>query len=244
MLASVPDRPNYFAHDVALNLQGARSLSELENPWLLPEERIVKHARDGAVVLDTRSPLAFGQGHFPGSVNISMDLALFSTWTGFFVPPGHPIVLVVDDWAEVSHARLELARIGYDDVVGYIEGRALSQVERLPQLLAEDYRAARETGNAPKLLDVRTRGEWDEFHLDEAVHIPLPVLPLRMDELSKTGPLAVICGAGNRSAIAASLLQANGFRHVQNIVGGVAAYREAERVAWHPADLVLPGEEI
>jgi hydroxyacylglutathione hydrolase len=65
-----------------------------------------------------------------------------------------------------------------------------------------------------------------------------------MKELPKNEPLAVICGAGNRSSIAASLLQADGFRFVQNIVGGVAAYREAERTAWHPADLVLPGEGI
>jgi len=245
MLASVPDRPPYFAHDVAVNLQGARPLDELEKAWLLPEEDIAKHAAEGAaIVLDTRSSVAFGQGHFPGSLNISLDLALFSTWTGFFVPPGRTIVLVVEDWVEVARARLELARIGYDEVVGSIEGRALSRTVRLPQLLASDYRTARELGNAPRLLDVRTRAEWEEFHVDEAIHIPLPDLPQRMNELSRTESLAVICGAGNRSSIAASLLQANGFQHLQNIVGGVAAYREAERVAWHPADLVLPGEEI
>jgi hydroxyacylglutathione hydrolase len=65
-----------------------------------------------------------------------------------------------------------------------------------------------------------------------------------MKELPKSEPLAVICGAGNRSSIAASLLQADGFQCVQNIIGGIAAYREADRTAWHPADLVFPGEEI
>jgi glyoxylase-like metal-dependent hydrolase (beta-lactamase superfamily II)/rhodanese-related sulfurtransferase len=244
MLASLPDRPQYFAHAVPVNLRGARALGEIEKPWLLPEADIAKHAREGAVVLDTRSSASFGTGHFPGSLNVSLDLALFSTWTGFFVPPGRKIALVVEEELDVPRARLELARIGYDVVAGYITGRTLTATEPLPQVCAADYRAARGSGNAARLLDVRTPGEWELFHVEGAIHIPLPALPRRMKELPKNEPLAVICGAGNRSSIAASLLQADGFRFVQNIVGGVAAYREAERTAWHPADLVLPGEGI
>jgi glyoxylase-like metal-dependent hydrolase (beta-lactamase superfamily II)/rhodanese-related sulfurtransferase len=244
MLASLPDRPQYFAHAVAVNLRGARALDELEKPWLLPEADIAKHAREGAVVLDTRSSASFGKGHFPGSLNVSLDLALFSTWTGFFVPPDRKIALVVEDESDVPRARLELLRIGYDSIVGYIAGRMLTATEPLLQVPATDYRAAGEYGNAALLLDVRTQGEWDAFHLEGALHIPLPALPRRMKELPKSEPLAVICGAGNRSSIAASLLQADGFQCVQNIIGGIAAYREADRTAWHPADLVFPGEEI
>ncbi len=243
-LASLPDRPQYFAHAVAVNLRGAPVLGELEKPWLLPEADIAKHSREGALVLDTRSSASFGKGHFPGSLHVSLDLALFSTWTGFFVPPSRKIALVVEDETDVPRARMELARIGYDTIVGYIAGRMLAATESLPQLRATDYREARASGSADRLLDVRTPREWEEFHLDGAVHIPLPALPRRMKELSKNEPLAVMCGAGNRSSIAASLLLADGFQRVQNIVGGVAAYREAERTAWHPADLVLPGEEI
>jgi hydroxyacylglutathione hydrolase len=244
MLASLPDRPQYFAHAVEVNLQGARALDELEKPWLLPEADIAKHAREGAVVLDTRSSASFGRGHFPGSLNVSLDLALFSTWTGFFIQPGRKIALVVEDEIDVPRACLELARIGYDTIIGYIEGRTLTASDPLPQVPATDYREAWESGNAAPLLDVRTPGEWDAFHVEGSLHIPLPALPRRMKELPKSEPLAVICGAGNRSSIAASLLQADGFQLVQNIVGGVAAYREAERTAWHPADLVLPGEGI
>ena len=244
MLASLPDRPQYFAHAVAVNLRGARALDEIEKPWLLPEADIAKHAREGAVVLDTRSSASFGKGHFPGSLNVSLDLALFSTWTGFFVPPERRIALIVEDESDVPRARLELARIGFDVIVGYIAGGTLTATEPLPQVRATDYRAALKSGNGARLVDVRTRGEWEEFHVEGAIHIPLPALPRRMKELPKSEPLAVICGAGNRSSIAASLLQADGFQFVQNIVGGVAAYREAERTAWHPADLVLPGEGI
>ncbi len=244
MLASLPDRPQYFAHAVAMNLRGARALDKLERPWPLPEADIARHAREGAVVLDTRSSAAFGRGHFPGSLNVSMDLALFSTWTGFFVPPGRKIALVVEDESDAPRARLELSRIGNHEIVGYIEGRTLTATEPLPQMHAVDYREAREKGNVARLLDVRTHGEWDAFHVEGAIHIPLPVLTRRMKQLAKNEPIAVICGAGNRSSIAASLLLPDGFQIVENIVGGVAAYREAERMEWHPADLVLPGEEI
>jgi hydroxyacylglutathione hydrolase len=219
-------------------------MDELEKPWLLPEADIAKHAREGAVVLDTRSPAAFGRGHFPGSVNVSLELDLFATWTGFFVPAGRKIALVVEEDIDVARARLALARIGYDAIVGYITGRALKATARLAQVPAAEFRAARESGTAARLLDVRTAREWEEFHVEGAIHISLPTLPRRMKELDKNEPLAVICGAGNRSSIGASLLLANGFTSVQNIVGGVAAYREAERMAWHPADLVLPGEGI
>jgi hydroxyacylglutathione hydrolase len=227
-----------------MNLRGARALDKLERPWPLPEADIARHAREGAVVLDTRSSAAFGRGHFPGSLNVSMDLALFSTWTGFFVPPGRKIALVVEDESDAPRARLELSRIGNHEIVGYIEGRTLTATEPLPQMHAVDYREAREKGNVARLLDVRTHGEWDAFHVEGAIHIPLPVLTRRMKQLAKNEPIAVICGAGNRSSIAASLLLPDGFQIVENIVGGVAAYREAERMEWHPADLVLPGEEI
>lgn len=244
MLANLPDRPAYFAHDVAMNLRGASALSALATPPALSQAEVAWHAAGGAKVLDTRPPAAFGEGHFPGGLNVALSLDLFSTWVGFFVPPVAPLILVVLEAGHVGTARLKLARIGYDHVMGYIEGGALTKTERLPQLSAAGFRAAQCRNAAPRLLDVRTRAEWEDFHVEGATHIPLPMLPRRMDELSSTEPLAVICGAGNRSSIASSLLQARGFGKLQNIVGGMAAYHETERVAWNAADLLLPGEGI
>jgi hydroxyacylglutathione hydrolase len=86
--------------------------------------------------------------------------------------------------------------------------------------------------------------EWREHHIDRAIHIPLPALLRRMGELPKGEPLAIICGAGSRSSIAASLLLAQGVRHIQNVMGGMAAFRETESLAWYPADLVFMGESI
>ena len=74
--------------------------------------------------------------------------------------------------------------------------------------------------------------------------MPLPGVPARLSELPKDEPLAVICGSGYRSSIAASFLQSRGFRRVQNVMGGMGAYAETKCADWQPADLVFIGENI
>src|SRR5262249_13990421 len=99
-------------------------------------------------------------------------------------------------------------------------------------------------GDAPRILDVRTQSEWEAEHLEGARHIPLPSLPNGAGELPEDEPLAVICGSGYRSSIAASLLQSRGFRRVQNVMGGMGAFAETRCAEWQPADLVFIGENI
>lgn len=228
MLAGLPERPEYFAHAVKMNLQGAPLLSSLQKVRPLPQSEIARLGRSGGAIVDIRTPDAFGKGHVKGSINVSLEMRQFATWVGFFVSPGRQIALVVEDPAEVPQVQLELARIGFDDVAGYIESRILTDTETLLQLSAGDFRQLRQRGLAPRLLDVRTSGEWEKFHIDRAIHIPLSALAREMGQLSRNDPLAVTCSAGYRSSIAASLLQASGFDQVQNIVGGMTAYREAE----------------
>ncbi len=244
MVTNVPDRPAYFVHALTMNLRGAGALDNIPQPRSFLEPDLKAHVASGGLVLDLRSAALFGAGHFPGSLHISLELSLFSTWVGFFVPPDRPLVLVVDQAGDTARARVELARIGFDQVAGFIEGGALTQVEQLTQLSAADLRDEIALGSAPRVLDVRTAQEWKEYHLEDAIHIPLPKLPARLAEAPRGEPLAIICGAGSRSSIAASLLQAQGFRRLRNVMGGIAAYRETERRAWHPADLVHLGEGI
>jgi glyoxylase-like metal-dependent hydrolase (beta-lactamase superfamily II)/rhodanese-related sulfurtransferase len=244
MVENLPDRPQYFSHDVAANLAGAPPLSSLPELRLLTEAELKAAAAGGAAVIDTRSAPFFGAGHFPGSLSIGLSSSLFATWAGFFIPFGKPIALVAGSVDSARKARLELARIGYDDVLGYIEGDALTQTQQLSQLGVEELHATLRRGEAPKLLDVRTAGEWEAERIDGAAHIPLPGLPRRASELNKDAPLAVICGSGYRSSIAASLLQARGFTRVQNVMGGMGAYLESRVPEWHPSDLVFIGENI
>jgi glyoxylase-like metal-dependent hydrolase (beta-lactamase superfamily II)/rhodanese-related sulfurtransferase len=244
MVEHLPERPQYFAYDVATNLAGALPLGALPKLRPLTEAELKAAAAEGAAVIDTRSAPFFGAGHFPGSLSIGLSSSLFATWVGFFVPAGKAIVLVAGSADSARQARLELARIGYDDVLGYVEADALTQVRQLSQLGVEELHAALRRGEAPRLLDVRTAGEWEAEHIEGATHIPLPAVPGRAGELSKDGQLAVICGSGYRSSIAASLLQARGFTRVQNVMGGMGAYLESRLPEWQASDLVFMGENI
>jgi hydroxyacylglutathione hydrolase len=244
MVENLPDRPQYFAHDVEMNLRGAPCLTSLPAFRPLSESELSDLAGRGAVVIDTRSAPFFGAGHFPGSLNIGLSSTLFATWVGFLVPFGTEIGLVVGSIESALRARLELLRIGYDLVTGYVEAESLARTRQLSQLGVEELHFGLRHGEAPQVLDVRTGGEWEAGHIDSALHIPLPTLPRRTGNLGKDSRLAIICGSGYRSSIAASLLQAQGFSRVQNVMGGMGAYLETSIPAWQPSDLVFMGENI
>jgi len=74
--------------------------------------------------------------------------------------------------------------------------------------------------------------------------IPLAEPARRLAELPRDRPLAVVCGSGYRSSIAASLLQIAGFGRVQNVMGGMSAFLETRAPEWEPSDLVFIGENI
>lgn len=239
MTANLPDRPAYFSYDVGVNLHGANPYSELPDVPKLDATALKRAASEGAVVIDTRTPPFFGAGHFPGSLNIGLGSALFSTWTGFLVPGDSNIALVVGDAGTVPKARLELARIGFDKVTGYALADELDETRQLSQLSVCDLKLALQSGDAPTLIDVRTPGEWKSGHLPGALHLPLPTLKDRLDQVPKDRTLAVLCGSGYRSGIAASLLQSRGFQRVQNVMGGMGAYQETRCPDWQAADLVF-----
>lgn len=239
MTANLPDRPAYFAYDVGVNLRGATPFSELPPLGALTEAAIQQAVREGAAVIDTRPAPFFGVGHFPGSLNIGLGSALFSTWVGFLVPGSQAIALVIGSAGIAPKARLELARIGFDNVLGYIEADTLKETRQLSQLSVCDLKGALQRDGGPLVLDVRTSGEWESGHIEGARHIPLPKLTANLTQLPKDDPLAVLCGSGYRSSIAASLLLAHGFNRVQNVMGGMGAYQETKCAEWQTADLVF-----
>ena len=244
MVSNLPDRPPYFSYDVGVNLEGAAPWSDLPVLRQLSLAELTEAVSGGAVVLDTRSAPVFGESHYPGSLNIGLGSAMFSTWVGFMVPGDTPIILVADSQKTAEKARLELARIGFDGVKGYAISEEFEKPQQLSQRSACDLKRAVTEGAAPYILDVRTPGEWKKNHIEGAHHIPLPQLPRRLEEVPRSGVVATLCGSGYRSSIAASLLQKHGVAQVENVMGGMGAYIEAPCPKWHPADLVFPGEGI
>lgn len=244
MTTNLPDRPAYFAYDVGVNLRGAAPFSQLTPLSPLTQLEVKQAVASGAAILDTRSSPLFGAGHFPGSVNIGLDSAMFSTWVGFFVPGDSQIVLVVGEAASASEARLGLARIGFDHVLGYIEAETLTEVRQLSQLSGSDVKSSMMRGEGLFVLDVRTAGEWRHGHIETAKHLPLPALPKRIADVPHGRPLAIICASGYRSSIAASLLLREGYTGLLNVMGGMEAYQEFQCPDWLASDLVFAGEYI
>jgi glyoxylase-like metal-dependent hydrolase (beta-lactamase superfamily II)/rhodanese-related sulfurtransferase len=220
MVANLPERPPYFARSVSINLRGAPFLSDRPKVARLQLFEFEMLQQKGATILDVRSPALFGQGHAPGSVNIGVASPSFSVWSGFFVNPDTPILLVVEDGEEADRAQSELARIGFDHIAGFLVAEDLQETLEITQVGVGDLLSALEGSQRPIILDVRSAQEYDRDHLEGTVNIPLPWLLRRIGEFSREVPLTVVCASGYRSSIATSLLESEGFTRLINVMGG------------------------
>jgi hydroxyacylglutathione hydrolase len=225
MVANLPERPLYFARSVAINLRGAPAFSDLPAVADLQRGEFNEWKQKGATILDVRPGALFGDGHIEGSLNIGIANPSFAVWAGFFVNLDLPIALVVEYETDAQQAQLELARIGFDEVVGFVTASHLQETQKITQTRAQEFLASLEKPQRPVNLDVRSASEWDHDHLEDSINIPLPQLLRRIGELSREAHLTVLCGEGYRSSIAVSLLKAEGFERLSNVAGGMQAVR-------------------
>ena len=223
-----PPQPGYFARVAELNRE-AHELAHVEEPPLLSLEEVLRLQAGGAAVLDVRSPEEFARGHLRGSVNVGLD-GRFAEYAAQVV--GGDIVVVCDP-GRARDARMRLARVGLDSVVGALDQPEAAFVEH-PELTGTASRlTARQLAGAqaavPDLvvLDVRGPGERDQGYVEGSVHIPLGQLRDRIGELDPARPLVTYCAGGYRSSIAASLLRASGFADVSDLIGGYQGWLAA-----------------
>jgi len=232
MTTDLPEAPEYFARDVAINRDGASELGLLPAPAALGAHDVEALQSKGAIVLDTRPAAQYGAGHVRGSLHIGLS-GQFASWAGALISPRSPIILVAEEEEQVREARMRLARVGIENVAGYLAGgilewdRAGLPLATMEQVSVEELDARMREGRVGKVVDVRRPGEWQAGHIAEAVHVPLNTLAQNAGSLPKDLPLALICAGGYRSSIATSILEQHGFFRVTNVVGGMAAWRAA-----------------
>jgi len=222
-----PTAPAYFSHDAALNRRD-HPLFDVDPPVPLDLRAVDDAVAAGAAVVDVRPVNDFSRGHLAGSLSVSID-GRFAEQVGSVVPVGTPVVLV-GDAAGVAEAKVRLGRIGFDDVVGAlvdVEAALADHPERsrrLSRLTAEELGRRRESlGGELQLVDVRNPGEVEAGPLAGAANVPLARLRGSLDEIDRDRPVVLVCAGGARSAIASSLLRAEGFRDVSDLLGGAAA---------------------
>jgi rhodanese-related sulfurtransferase len=232
MTTDLPEAPAYFARDVALNREGAPDLDDLPEPKALSPRDVDEMQRAGAVVLDTRPSAQYSAGHVSGSLNIGLS-GQFASWAGALVRPETPIILVAEEEEKVREACTRLARVGLENVAGYLAGGILDwdgaglPLATIEQISVEELDARIREGRAGPVIDVRRPGEWQAGHIANAVHLPLNTLSQSAAAFPKDQPVAIICASGYRSSIATSLLEQQGFSRVTNVVGGMAAWKNA-----------------
>jgi hydroxyacylglutathione hydrolase len=242
VLDGVPPFPPYYRRMKRVNSEGPKLLNGLPGIEALPVARVAELLDGEAVAIDLRDFLAFGGGHLPESFGIGTTGKL-STWAAWVVPYDRPLVLVAgedDPESVVEGAVRKLVRVGLDEVVGYLDGGVSAwaasgrDLDELPQTTPLELHRRREAGEAIEVLDVRTDDEWESGHVEGAHHVMAGELAESTDGVPAAGdrqeagpPLAVVCGSGYRSTVAASVLARAGFENLINVAGGMTAWERA-----------------
>jgi glyoxylase-like metal-dependent hydrolase (beta-lactamase superfamily II)/rhodanese-related sulfurtransferase len=243
LTTNLPARPDYFLEDAEINRSGAAALTELPPlPPLSPAE-VQTLLQQNANVLDVRPGDEFAAGHVPGSICIALS-GQFASWAGGILGIHSKPVLIGDSDAQIEEARLRLARVGIEELRGYLAGGVAAwQKAGLPlvktaQISPQELNQKLLEGSwrAHDVLDVRREGEWQAGHIAEVQCRALDTFPQGLPAMDRERPIAVHCKGGYRSMIACSLLERAGHGNVINVAGGFDA--------WHAAGLPEVAEEL
>ncbi|HEY0700391.1 MAG TPA: MBL fold metallo-hydrolase [Micromonospora sp.] len=221
-LAALDAYPAYYAHMGAVNTAGPAPV-DLTPVTRADAAELRRRITAGEWVVDLRYRKAYAASHLAGTVNLGLDGPM-STWLGWLIDWEVPITFLAETAEQIADAQRELVRIGIDRPAAQATGapeKWATDRSDLRKLTVADFPAlaAAQGGNTPAglpdpqaILDVRMTYEWKTGHIDGAVHVPLPDLPTRLDEVP-SGTVWVHCGSGYRATAAASLL-ANAGRDV------------------------------
>ncbi len=227
--------PAYFPLNVAMNKHGYEHLDAVMKRGLnalSPEAFEAAANETGALVLDTRSPAVFHKGFVPNSINIGID-GQFAPWVGALIPDIKQQILLITDADREQEVITRLARVGYDYVIGFLEGgfkawqAAGKETDAVDRISAAEF-ANRFKSEKPLVIDVRKPGEYSAEHVDEAESLPLDYINDHISEFPKDQHFYIHCAGGYRSMIAASILKSRGWDNFTEVDGGFAAISKTD----------------
>ncbi|MFD1395558.1 MBL fold metallo-hydrolase [Kroppenstedtia eburnea] len=230
LLQGQPEPPTYFAVMKQVNHDGPELIAHIAAPEKQESspEVVAEVLKQGATVIDSRPAVQFASGHLPGTLNIPYGKS-FTNWAGWLVDYERPLYLIADS-DQVEKIRKDLLSIGIDTMRGFFSPDLFRNTK--PGEL-ERYENASPAEAVDKVnsgewdvVDVRMKSEWDQGHIPGARHIMLGHLNRRAQEVPRDKPVLIHCKSGGRSAIACSLLQAQGRKNVINLKGGFDAWKK------------------
>ena len=226
-------RPQYFAREVDLNRQGAAPLSELPQLKAFTAPEVLRMQKEGAIVVDTRPAMQFAVAHVPRSIHIALT-GQYASWAARILGLDTRLIIVGEDPEHVRESQVRLARVGIENVPGYLADGITGwiqngfELEYIPQISVQEFVELRQQeGDRIAVLDVREPGELSGGVIENSARIPLGQLTSRTGELDRDKLLVVHCKGGYRSSIATSLLRRAGFRDIANLNGGFDAWNAA-----------------
>lgn len=229
----MPPAPDHFSRCSDINRKGPDLVSQLPVMQELDAKTFREMIeKENVAVVDTRSYLAFGSQHIPGSWSLDFNGNL-PTFAGWVLPTDRDLLVVSDSFKEAEMSNEWLRRVGQDRIVGYLDGGMPSWVTRgfktnyITQISSEDLHDMVIGSKKFVLLDVRSPQEFEDGHIEGAINIPVADLRERHSELKKSDVIIMICSSGNRSSLGVSILKPHGFENLFNVAGGMTGYSAA-----------------
>lgn len=242
ILSGLVPPPSYFPQNVLLNIKGYESIDEVlkrGTKALSATEFETAANETDAVIIDTRDSNIFTKGFIPNSINIGID-GSFATWVGTLIPDIKQNILVVADEGREAEVITRLARVGYDNALGFLKGGFKSWIDEGKeqdkiQSINEDELSGVTNAN---IIDVRKASEYGSEHLINAENAPLDFINESMLKIDRNKTYYVHCAGGYRSVVFISILQARGYRNLINVKGGFNALKESGK--FKVTDYVCP----
>ena len=226
--------PAYFPLNVKLNKEGYKDIDDViktsTKPLTAKEFEFIANETD-AIILDVRHQTEFIKGFIPQSIFIGIDGG-FAPWVGALIKDINQPILLVSPEGREEEVITRLSRVGFDNVLGYLEGsfetwqKAGKEIDTLESISAENL--AEKISNNQPVFDVRKPGEYASEHIKVAESTPLDFLNNHITEFPKKDKFYIHCAGGYRSVIAASILKARGFHNVVDVAGGYGAIKKTE----------------
>jgi len=222
--------PIYFPENVRLNKNGYEAIDVIieKNKAFTPTE--FKQAADDALILDVRDADSFGKAHIPGAIFIGIDGG-FAPWVGALITDiNQPIVLVTPEGRE-QETITRLARVGYDNTLGYLAGGIQSWIDEgfetaaIGRITANELETLMNNGEE-SVIDVRKPGEYNSAHIANVPNLPLDFINDHVGDFPSQETTYLHCAGGYRSMIAASILKARGFHNMIDVIGGFGKIKE------------------
>lgn len=236
VLTGLTPPPGYFPQNVLMNIQGYQNIDAVVKKGTLPLdpndfEAIAKKTQ--AILIDTRDPQDFTKGFIPGSYNIGID-GSFANWVGTTIINTKQPLLVIAEQGRQQEVATRLARIGFDNTLGYLKGgidawvNAGKQTETITSVTAENLAAKMHEENI-HILDVRRASEYNSEHIENAINTPLDYLEDSIQKIDKNKTYYVHCRSGYRSMVFVSILKSKGYQNLIDVKGGIQAIKDTKK---------------